>query len=122
MERIVSRHLNEIQAVLALMLVISALVLPLPQPAVAQSLDTSASWPMFRQNSRHTGLSPYDTGDNPGTQKWTFTTGHYVDSSPAIGSDGAIHVRSRYVLSLELSAANRGNIGERSGVRSGEQK
>ena len=33
---------------------------------------------------------------NPdGTEKWAFTTGHYVYSSPAIGSNGTIYVGSR---------------------------
>jgi outer membrane protein assembly factor BamB len=32
---------------------------------------------------------------NPdGSQKWSFTTGHDVDSSPAIGTDGTIYVGS----------------------------
>jgi len=51
-------------------------------------------WPMFHGNLRHTGLSPYDTSNNDGTLKWTYTTWDYVRSSPAIGSDGTIYVGS----------------------------
>jgi outer membrane protein assembly factor BamB len=54
----------------------------------------SSPWPMFRHNLQHTGLSPYDTSANPGKLKWSFTTEGYVDSSPAIGSDGTIYVGS----------------------------
>ncbi|ODS39673.1 MAG: hypothetical protein A7315_02965 [Candidatus Altiarchaeales archaeon WOR_SM1_79] len=51
-------------------------------------------WPMFRQNLNHTGQSPYDTSENPGLLKWSFTTGSRVFSSPAIGIDGTIYVGS----------------------------
>ena len=49
-------------------------------------------WPMFRQNLKHTGVSPYDASSNPGKLKWSFTTGGTVYSSPAIGYDGTIYV------------------------------
>ncbi|UCG70649.1 MAG: PQQ-binding-like beta-propeller repeat protein, partial [Thermoplasmata archaeon] len=51
-------------------------------------------WPKFRGNLRNTGLSPYDTSGNNGKEKWNFTTGGPVGSSPAIGSDGTIYVGS----------------------------
>jgi outer membrane protein assembly factor BamB len=51
-------------------------------------------WPMFKQNSKHTGQSSYDTSSNPGKLKWKFATNWFVDSSPAIGSDGTIYVGS----------------------------
>ena len=31
---------------------------------------------------------------NPGTVLWEFKTGEFVDSSPAIGSDGTVYVGS----------------------------
>ena len=46
-------------------------------------------WPMFRQNLRHTGVSPYDTSGNPGKLKWDFTTGDYVLSSPTIDHEAS---------------------------------
>ncbi len=51
---------------------------------------TPAPWPMFHQNPKHTGLSPYDTSANPGQLKWKY---HIVDSrsSPAVDSDGTIY-------------------------------
>ncbi len=51
-------------------------------------------WPMFRQNSNHTGVSPYDASLNPGKLKWSFTTGNRIGSSPAIDFDGTIYVGS----------------------------
>ncbi len=51
-------------------------------------------WPMFRHNHHHTGQSPYDTSSNNGKLKWSFTTGYWIDSSPAIGSDGTIYFGS----------------------------
>jgi outer membrane protein assembly factor BamB len=53
-----------------------------------------APWPMFHQNPRHTGLSPYSTASDTGVQKWKFTTGDYVTSSPAVAADGTIYVGS----------------------------
>jgi outer membrane protein assembly factor BamB len=77
-------------------------------PQIAQNVEQSSPsltlssssgpadspWPMFRQNLKHTGLSPYDTSANPGNLKWSFTTGSWVSSSPAIGSDNIIYVGS----------------------------
>ncbi|UCD91630.1 MAG: PQQ-binding-like beta-propeller repeat protein, partial [Methanobacteriota archaeon] len=51
-------------------------------------------WPMFRQNLNHTGLSPHDTSGNKGNLRWSFKTDHIIESSPAIGSNGAIYVGS----------------------------
>jgi len=51
-------------------------------------------WPMFRQNLNHTGLSPYDTTTSLGIQKWNFSTGGNVFSSPVIATDGTIYVGS----------------------------
>ena len=62
----------------------------------AQGL-ASSPWPMFHQNLRHTGLSPYDTSANNGSQKWKLATGE-VQSSPAVGADGTIYVGAYYSL------------------------
>jgi outer membrane protein assembly factor BamB len=83
--------------------VLSNISTPIPQilgqPSSSMSKSSSgglakAPWPMFRQNLNHTGLSPYDTTANSGKLKWSFTTGWYVTSSPAIGSDGTVYVGS----------------------------
>jgi outer membrane protein assembly factor BamB len=39
-------------------------------------------------------ISVKSIGQAPGTKKWEFLTGRYVDSSPAIGSDGTVYVGS----------------------------
>ncbi len=70
----------------------------LPSPLLRTPTPTptpkTAAWPMFRQNPRHTGLSPFSTASDTGVQKWKFTTGGLVLSSPAAGTDGAIYVGS----------------------------
>ena len=38
---------------------------------------------------------PKSTPIKPGTLLWEFETGHWVQSSPAIGSDGTVYVGSR---------------------------
>jgi outer membrane protein assembly factor BamB len=53
----------------------------------------AAAWPMFHQNLRHTGLSPYSTAGDIGAQKWKFTGGGTYWSS-AVGADGTIYVGS----------------------------
>src|SRR5208337_4114657 len=54
----------------------------------------STIWPMFRHDMQHTGRSQFDTSANIGALKWAFTTGLYIDSSPAVGADGTIYVGS----------------------------
>ena len=62
--------------------------------AVSDTVTLSQEiWPMFMQNTQHTGQSPY-TGSQYGELKWRYTTGKYISSSPAIGSDGTIYVGS----------------------------
>ena len=59
LERDILRHLKEIQAVLALMLVVSVLVSPLHQPAVAQSASSDqgmiVAWDDFEMGNRAGG-------------------------------------------------------------------
>jgi large repetitive protein len=59
----------------------------------ANFAETGGPWPMFGQNPQRTGRSPYSGPEVP-TLKWSFTTGHWVQSSPAIGADGTIYVGS----------------------------
>lgn len=56
-------------------------------------IPTSA-WPMFRQNPQHTGRSPF-TGPTAPLERWTFTTGGYAQSSPALGADNTIYLGSQ---------------------------
>ena len=53
---------------------------------------TTASWPMFRHDLRHTG---YSTSKAPKANQtlWTYTTGDAVSSSPAV-ADGMVFVGS----------------------------
>jgi outer membrane protein assembly factor BamB/predicted transcriptional regulator len=61
--------------------------------AIGTSLANSP-WPMFRHDLSHTGRSQYDTSKNNGKEKWNFTTGDIIWTSPAIGSDGTIYFTS----------------------------
>jgi outer membrane protein assembly factor BamB len=56
--------------------------------------SADSPWPMFRNDLNHTGRSPYNTSKNNGQERWRFTTGASVSSSPAIGQDGTIYVGS----------------------------
>ncbi|MEI6634862.1 MAG: PQQ-binding-like beta-propeller repeat protein, partial [Chlamydiota bacterium] len=61
-------------------------------PLLAQ-LDPNSPWPMFHGNAQHTGQSAY-TGSQTGTLLWSYQTGSYVFSPPAIGFDGRVYVGS----------------------------
>ncbi|GAJ08127.1 unnamed protein product, partial [marine sediment metagenome] len=73
----------------AALLSASSIILCTAFPARAQ-LD-SGPWPMFHYDERHTGLSPY-AGPSAPALGWSYRTGNWVRSSPAIGSDGGIYV------------------------------
>ena len=60
-----------------------------PNAAEAEGLADSA-WPCIGYNARRTGQSPYK-GAQTNTLKWTYTTGDYINSSPALGEDGTIY-------------------------------
>ena len=84
-------------------------------PAHAELADTP--WPMFMHDARHTGQSEYAGPSNP-EFAWSYATGYYVFSSPALGSDGRVHVGSfdnrLYAIAsdgaLEWSYETSGNV------------
>lgn len=80
-----------VASILILALVLPAAALLVPEEAQAQ--PAASAWPMFRQNSQHTGRSLYNGPEVP-VLKWSYTTGGDVKSSPAIGADGTIYVGS----------------------------
>jgi eukaryotic-like serine/threonine-protein kinase len=45
--------------------------------------------------------------DHEGSQKWVFTTGAYVYSSPAIGADGTIYVSSAKLYAINPDGTQR---------------
>jgi len=55
--------------------------------------STRYPWPMFRHNPRHTGYTKSPAPNTNQTQ-WTYTTGGFVFSSPAV-VDGKVYVGSR---------------------------
>jgi outer membrane protein assembly factor BamB len=59
-------------------------------------------WPMKSHDLHHTGLSPYSTIDNDGTEKWRFKTENWVEGGPIIGDDGTIYFGSfdQYLYAL----------------------
>ena len=57
----------------------------------------NSSWPMLCHDTRHTGRSPYNTENNRGGLKWTFTTELFgILASPTISSDGTIYIGGGY--------------------------
>lgn len=51
-------------------------------------------WPMFQHDSRHTGLSKYNTSYNPGHEKWKYFIEGSLDQSIVIDKDGILYTAS----------------------------
>jgi outer membrane protein assembly factor BamB len=83
-----SKSLIAVGIILCLLL---SFLTPLILPGNARAQPADSPWPMFGQNPQRTGRSPYSGPEVP-YQKWSFTTGDSVFSSPAIGADGTIYV------------------------------
>jgi outer membrane protein assembly factor BamB len=67
---------------------------PVEQPSIPMILSggpMDSAWPMFGHDSKHTGLSPYSTADNPEIEKWRFAASE-ISTTPAIADDGTIYV------------------------------
>ena len=78
----------------ALLSAILVFSLVLPASVVGGSSGLADSpWPKFRHNPQNTGRGSYP-GPGVPVLKWSFTTGHDVMSSPAIGADGTMYVGS----------------------------
>ncbi len=60
-----------------------------------ETTSTGAPWPMFHHDLNHTGRSPYNTSHVDGAEKWSFSTGGWIASSPVIGNDSTIYVGSK---------------------------
>ncbi len=49
-------------------------------------------WPMYKNNAQLTGLSKYNTSNNPGHEKWKYFAAAPLCGSVAIDKDGVIYV------------------------------
>jgi outer membrane protein assembly factor BamB len=50
-----------------------------------------SAWPMQSHDQNHSGLSPYNTAFNPGTEKWRYKTAGDVQTSITIDVDGTLY-------------------------------
>jgi inhibitor of cysteine peptidase len=68
---------------------------------LAQGLSSTAPWPMFHHDQKHTGKTT-NVGTHIGALKWRFKTDGEIVSSPAISADGIIFVGSddNYVYAI----------------------
>src|SRR5258706_460534 len=58
----------------------------------APSLQAAGQWPMLHNGAQRNGRGAATSGSN--SVRWTFNTGGYVSSAPAVGTNGAIYVGS----------------------------
>ncbi|MEJ2744741.1 MAG: PQQ-binding-like beta-propeller repeat protein, partial [bacterium] len=65
-----------------------------PTPTITPTMKPQGPWPMFQYNLRRTGRSDYYVGPMNPWLLWSYSTGDYVKSSPAVGSDGSIYIGS----------------------------
>lgn len=78
--------------VLAPLLSVVRIALSPAKHVYAQLAD--APWPMFHHALQHTGRNPY-VGPQLPEDKWSFMTGNWACSSPAIGAGGTMYVGTR---------------------------
>ena len=58
-------------------------------------------WPMYCHDSKHTGRSPYNTKDNPMTEKWSYSLYGYSDHcAPVLDSQGTIYVADSHIYAI----------------------
>lgn len=71
------------------------------QLCLAQKLSTTAPWPMFQHDQKHTGKTRF-VGTHVGALRWRFKTDGPIVSSPTIAEDGTIYVGSddNYVYAI----------------------
>jgi outer membrane protein assembly factor BamB len=50
-----------------------------------------SAWPMQSHDQNHSGLSPYNTGSNPGTEKWRYKAEGSIDGGIAVDVDGTLY-------------------------------
>jgi len=64
------------------------------------SLRDSA-WPMYCHDTKHTGRSPYNTADNPMTEKWRYPMdGYSHHSAPVLDNEGTVYVANSHIYAL----------------------
>jgi len=71
----------------------------IPESTGDDSLMDSA-WPMYCHDTRHTGLSPYSTIDNPGLVKWRINLVDAVKGSPVIDENNNIYVGADHIFAI----------------------
>ncbi len=64
--------------------------IPVQQKQDIKSLS-DFPWPMFQGNPRHTGQSPYYTGNNSGSLKWSDRLRDRLNSSVMIGANNTLY-------------------------------
>lgn len=61
---------------------------------ILQDKSANHQWPMYKHDPRHTGLSEYDTSDNPGVEKWKYFVKDSIPHTAVIDKDGILYVGS----------------------------
>jgi len=57
------------------------------------TIDNSGiQWQMFKHDQRRTGLSEYDTSDNPGIEKWKYFADSRLHHTAVIDKDGILYI------------------------------
>jgi outer membrane protein assembly factor BamB len=67
--------------------------IPLQKLTTVEKDADVSPWPMYCHDTKHTGLSTYNTLDNPMTEKWRFQlSGYSTHSSPILDKNCTIYV------------------------------
>ncbi|MBU0498191.1 MAG: PQQ-binding-like beta-propeller repeat protein [Candidatus Thermoplasmatota archaeon] len=80
----------------------------------------NSSWPMYCHDTRHTGLSPFSTADNPGVEIWRFKqdANDFVRGSPIIDGGGVIYFGASDFYAIYPNGTRKWKYNTVSGIRS----
>ncbi|MBE3136698.1 MAG: PQQ-like beta-propeller repeat protein [Thermoplasmata archaeon] len=71
------------------------------EPVTVDDGTKGSAWPMYCHDTKHTGRSPYNTADNPMTEKWRFSLYGYSDHcAPVLDSQGTIYVADSHIYAI----------------------
>ncbi len=71
------------------------------KPTMAGKNADVSPWPMYCHDTKHTGLSPYNTMNNPMTVKWRYTlTGVSYNCAPVLDKNGTIYVGRNHIYAI----------------------
>jgi outer membrane protein assembly factor BamB len=69
--------------------------------AIAHDSSMDSPWPIYCHDTKHTGRSPYNTGENPMTEIWRFSLNGFTSHcAPVLDSSGTIYIGRKHFYAI----------------------